>query len=114
MTRVYKILGEDEWKAATAKGFFEGTGIDLRDGYIHLSTGAQASETARLHFAGRDDLVLVELDTEALGPTLKWERSRGEQLFPHLHAPLATRLARGVRPLALNGAGWPDPGPLEP
>jgi uncharacterized protein (DUF952 family) len=113
MTRLYKIVSRAEWDQAADKGVFEGAGIDLRDGYIHLSTAAQAGETARLHFAGRDDLVLVELDADALGPTLKWEPSRGGQLFPHLYEPLHPQQARSVRPLSLNGSGWPDPGPLE-
>lgn len=114
MTRVYKIVSQAEWDAASAKGVFEGAEIDLRDGYIHLSTAAQAGETARLHFAGREGLLLVELEAEAFGDALKWEPSRGGQLFPHLYAPLPTDAARAVRPLPLNGSGWPDPGPLEP
>ncbi len=113
MTRVYKILSRHEWDEATATGIFSGSGADLRDGYIHLSTAEQAGETARLHFAGREDLVLVELEAEALGPKLKWEPSRGGQLFPHVYEPLRTEAALSARPLRLNASGWPDPGPLE-
>jgi len=114
MTRVYKIVSRTEWKAAVAEGVFQGAGIDHKDGYIHLSTAAQASDTARLHFAGRDDLVLIELETDGLGDALKWEPSRGGALFPHLYEPLRTDAALSVRSLSLNAAGWPDPGPLEP
>ena len=33
--------------------------------------------------------MLVAVDGEALGPALKWERSRGGDLFPHLYARAA-------------------------
>ena len=67
MTRVYKILARPLWEAAKRAGVFQGAAIDLKDGYIHLSTAAQAAETARLHFAGQRDLVLLALDAGSLG-----------------------------------------------
>ena len=59
MTTVYKIVAADLWQAAEDSGVFAGAGIDLNDGFIHLSTGAQARRTAQLYFAGQDNLVLV-------------------------------------------------------
>ena len=53
-----------------------------RDGFIHFSTAAQLAETAAKHFAGQTDLMLVAVDGDALGAALKWERSRGGDLFP--------------------------------
>ena len=114
MSHVYKILDRAEWIAAQDAGSFTGSPVDFADGYIHLSTSAQAGETARLHFAGRDGLVLLKLSVEALGDALRWEPSRGGQLFPHLYAPLDPGLVRSAEPLALNAQGWPDPGELEP
>jgi len=112
--RVYKIIEAAAWAQAVDRGVFLGAEIDLNDGYIHLSTAAQAADTARLHFAGREGLVLVGLDADALGPALKWEASRGGDLFPHLYGPLDPALAIEVRALTLNAAGWPDPRPLTP
>ena len=108
MTRVYKILKRAEWDAAVRAGRFEGAAIDLADGYIHLSAAAQAQETARLHFRGQTDLVLVALPAAALGAALRWEASRGGALFPHLYGPLDPALAVEVRPLALDGQGVPQ------
>jgi uncharacterized protein (DUF952 family) len=101
-SHVYKILPRSEWIAAQDGGRFDGSAIDLKDGYIHLSTAVQAEETARLHFAGREGLVLLKIQAADLG-----------QLFPHLYGPLDPRLVRSACPLELNAAGWPDPGPLE-
>lgn len=112
MTRVYKIVDASVWEAAIAAGTFLGAEVDLKDGYIHLSTAAQAAETARLHFAGREGLVLVAVEAQALGDALKWEPSRSGDLFPHLYGALDPGLAVETRALALNADGWPDPGAL--
>lgn len=107
MTRVYKLLGRAEWAAAEAKGLFEGSAVDLADGYIHFSTAAQAPETGRRYFSGLADLVIVGFEPEALGADLKWEASRGGDLFPHLYGPLPTALAVEVRAVALAADGAP-------
>jgi uncharacterized protein (DUF952 family) len=114
VTRIYKVVGQAEWADAEREGAFRGAEIDLRDGYIHLSDGEQVERTVALYFAERDDLVLVALEAEPLGAALKWEPSRGGAQFPHLYGPLDPARVTGVRPLALNAEGWPDPGPLAP
>jgi uncharacterized protein (DUF952 family) len=112
MSRLYKILDASVWAAAIRAGTFVGAEIDLKDGYIHLSTAGQAAETARLHFAGREGVLLVAVEAQALGEALKWEPSRGGDLFPHLYSALNPALAVETRALALNADGWPDPGVL--
>ena len=114
MSHVYKILSRDAWIAAQDAGLFTGSAIDRQDGFIHLSTAAQAAETARRHFAGQTGLVLLKLQAAELGATLRWEPSRGGQLFPHLYGPLDPRLVSTAQPLELNAQGWPDPGALDP
>jgi uncharacterized protein (DUF952 family) len=112
MALIYKILSRDLWAKALAEGIFHGAAIDLTDGYIHFSTGEQAEETARRHFAGQDNLVLVAFDASDFAATLKWEASRGGALFPHLYGSFNPAQAKWVKPLALsNGAhvfpeGW--------
>jgi uncharacterized protein (DUF952 family) len=110
--RVYKILAREAWEAARRAGRFEGAGVDLADGYIHLSTAAQAPQTARLHFTGQPDLVLLRLDAERLGAALKWEPSRGGQLFPHLYGALDCALVEAVSEAPLGADGVPQLGPL--
>lgn len=105
MSRIYKILPRDVWLPALAGGVFEGAGVDLADGYIHFSTAAQAAETARRYFQGQSDLVVLEVEAGDLGEALKWEPSRGGDLFPHLYGVLPCALVRTVRepPLGLDG-----------
>ena len=105
MPLIFKIVGAEQWRAAEAAGVFEGAPIDLADGYVHFSTAGQAPETAARWFAGQNDLMLVAVDAEALGPALRWEPSRGGALFPHLYAPLPMSAVRWTRalPLGLDG-----------
>lgn len=82
---VFKLLRASEWAEFSAEGRLAGSPLDLADGYVHLSTAAQAEETARRHFAGEAGLRLVALDEARLAPDLRWEPSRGGDLFPHLY-----------------------------
>lgn len=102
---IYKIATEKQWREAEAAGVFAGALVDEEDGFIHFSTADQVAETARRHFAGQDDLLLVAVDAGKLGDALKFEPSRGGALFPHLYAPLPMAAVRKVMPLPLEASG---------
>lgn len=102
---VYKILRAGEWAQAQAAGVFDGSPVDRADGFIHFSTAAQAVETARKHFSGERDLTLAAVDAAALGAALKWEPSRGGDLFPHLYAPLPLAAIVWTQPLPAGPDG---------
>ena len=53
MSRIYKILPRWEWDEALAARRFNGSLVDVQDGFIHFSTAEQAQDTARRHFAGQ-------------------------------------------------------------
>lgn len=100
---IYKIVAESEWRAAEARGRYEGSAVDRKDGFIHFSTAAQAPETAARHFAGAENLLLVAVDASLLD--LRWEVSRGGDLFPHLYGVLPLDAVKRVEPLALCADG---------
>jgi uncharacterized protein (DUF952 family) len=108
--RIYKILPRSDWAAAAAQGRYEGSPVDRQDGFIHFSTAAQAQETARRHFAGQADLVVLEVEAEELEQALKWEASRGGDLFPHLYGSLDVDLVRAVIDAPLGPDGVPQTG----
>ena len=93
---IYKIATRAQWIAAEASGVFEGAPVDIADGFIHFSTVAQVPETLAKHFAGQQDLLLVTVRADACGDALRWEVSRGGQLFPHLYAALPVTAALRV------------------
>ena len=112
MSRIYKILPRAEWTAAQAVGAFTGSAVDLADGYIHFSTRPQAAETARRHFAGQADLVVLEIEASDLGEALVWEPSRGGDLFPHLYGYLPVAAVLAVTQAPLGDDGVPKLGEL--
>jgi len=105
MTLIYKICPKHLWLEAERAGLFAGAPVDLDDGFIHLSTAAQVRETAAKHFAGWADLLLIAVNTEALGAALRYEPSRGGDLFPHLYEALPLSAVRWVKPLPLGRDG---------
>jgi uncharacterized protein (DUF952 family) len=111
LVRIYKILPREDWEAALEARRYDGSALDRQDGFIHFSTAQQAPETARRHFHGMDDLVVLEVEAEDLGPALRWEPSRGGDLFPHLYAHLDTFLVRGVSEAPLGADGAPQIAP---
>lgn len=108
---VFKICSHTSWREAEAAGRYAGAPVDVADGYIHLSTAAQVGETAAKHFAGQSDLVLIAVDADVLGAALKWETSRGGNLFPHLYGDLPVAAVSRVQPLPVGTDGrhvFPD------
>jgi uncharacterized protein (DUF952 family) len=102
MALIYKIHPASDWAEAEKAGSFAGAPVDLADGYIHFSTATQVRETAARHFAGREGLVLIAVEAEALGAALRWEPSRGGALFPHLYGPLRLADVAWSAPLPLK------------
>ena len=100
---IYKIFRDDEWAAFHTNGETLGAPVDLADGFIHFSTVSQAAETAAKHFSGADGLMLLAVDADRLGDALKWETSRGGNLFPHLYDKLKTADVVWAKPLPLTG-----------
>jgi uncharacterized protein (DUF952 family) len=104
-TTIYKICPAALWRDAQSAGLFAGAPVDRQDGFIHFSTALQVGATAAKHFAGALDLVLVAVDAALLDGALKWERSRGGDLFPHLYGTLPLGVVLWVKPLPLGRDG---------
>lgn len=83
---VFKILRADEWSVFTERGAFYGSADDLRDGFIHLSTGEQLEGTLAKHFADAKSVVVAAVRTAGL--PIKMEESRDNLRFPHLYGTL--------------------------
>ena len=85
---VYKVLSASELQQMQRDDVFHGSPADIADGYIHLSCASQVAATLDKHFSGVDGLVLAAVDLSRLGDTVRWEPSRGGQLFPHIYGLL--------------------------
>lgn len=104
-TTAYKVLSADEMAALERDGRFEGSAVDLADGYVHLSTADQLTETVDKHYSGRDDLHVVAVDLGAHGGQVRFEPSRGGDLFPHLYAPMLLETVVAYGPLHRDADG---------
>lgn len=100
----YKVLTAGQM-AELESGRFVGAPVDLADGYVHMSSAGQLTETVDKHFAGQSDLWVAAVDLEALGDALKWEESRGGALFPHLYGPLLLETVVAYSPLEREDDG---------
>ena len=103
--QVFKITTRAAWDEARASGALAASADDQRDGFIHLSASHQLAGTLAKHFKAQRDLVLIEIDAAALGEGLRWERSRGQELFPHLYASLPVSAVRAAILLELDANG---------
>jgi len=102
---IYKIFRAGEYDHFKSAGTTGGAPVDLADGYIHFSTAEQVTETLARHFSGEDALMLLAVEADLLGEDLKWEPSRGGQLFPHLYRALRGSDVIWVRPVTLGPDG---------
>ena len=103
MDYIYKICDQALWDAACRDGRFTGAEIDVEDGFIHFSTGAQLAETLALHFVGRENLLVLQTDPSGLDIT--WEPARSGDLFPHLYGDLPITAVVSVFPIDLGPDG---------
>jgi uncharacterized protein (DUF952 family) len=113
---VYHVCRAEDWEIAQVSGSYTGSEDDRRDGFVHFSTHSQARTSTAIHRAGQAGLVLLSVATRELGEALKWEPSRGGQLFPHLYGPLAVTAVVASTPLPLDDQDnhvFPQGFPLE-
>jgi uncharacterized protein (DUF952 family) len=112
--RIYKICPASAWREAERQGVYRGSADDARDGFIHFSASSQVAETAGKHFAGQTGLLLIAVDADALGAALRWERSRNDELFPHLYGELDLGAVTGIYDMCARSDGTHDIPELAP
>ena len=101
----FKVLTDAEMTTLEREGRFGGSDADRRDGYVHLSTAAQLTATVDKHYAGQTGLHVAEVDLEALGDAVRWERARGGEAFPHLYGDLTLDVVVAYSPLERGDDG---------
>lgn len=105
----YKVLTAGQWADWLAQGSFAGAPVDLADGYVHMSAAGHLTETVERHFSGQTGLCVAAIDLLALGDAVRWEPSRGGQLFPHAYCPLPLSAVIAHGPLQRDRAGMVRP-----
>ncbi|OON68600.1 DUF952 domain-containing protein [Hymenobacter sp. CRA2] len=88
---LYRVADQADWQQAQQTGFFASADLQA-EGFIHTSELYQGVETANRYYHGRRDVLLLELDEQALlaaGVEVKreWAASRGQH-FAHVFEPI--------------------------
>ncbi len=102
---IYKITSNELWNISLKTGTLALTKSDIADGFIHFSNFNQLKETLRLHFRGQKDLVLLAIALRDIINSIKWEKSRNNELFPHLYGELNIDLVRFAKPINVDNEG---------
>ena len=95
---IYKILTAEQLATVESGGLMQAP-VDIADGYVHFSTSKQVQETLAKWFKGQKGCVLVSIDVDDFGPDLKWEKSRGDDFFPHVYANIREHNISSIWPL---------------
>ncbi|HQT67891.1 MAG: glutathione S-transferase [Rhodospirillales bacterium 20-60-12] len=102
----YKIMTSADFRQMQQRGQYAGSDADIADGFIHLSTAGQISATLDKHYPDQSHLVILAINLSVCGAALRWEPSRGDDLFPHIYAALSIDAvaAHGTLCRAADGA----------
>ena len=104
-TVIFHICKKKDWEVARANGFYSGAAEGNKDNFIHFSESKEVFESLEKYFSGCSDLILLTVRTELLGSALKWERSRGGKIFPHLYSSLPLNAVVEVQNIDVNSKG---------
>lgn len=85
MASVYKVLTQQQFEEFKKRGSYPGTELDLRDGYIHLSSSTQVNGVLERYYQDVRPLYVLQFAEEHLGKGLVYETVRNDEKFPHLY-----------------------------
>jgi uncharacterized protein (DUF952 family) len=113
----YKILTKEEHALFAGESLPFVTGLDTKDGYVHLSTRHQVLGTLQRFFPDHNSVILLEIPypklrdgIETSGRQLKWEAISSGAVFPHVYPAgsgkglLKTDVGREI--VLKRGDGW--------
>jgi uncharacterized protein (DUF952 family) len=98
---IYKICDSKELISIKKKNIFYGTKKDKSDGYIHFSKKNQTKSTLKRYYSNKKNLFLLKVSTLKL-KKLVWEKSRGDEFFPHLYSYLVLKNIKKVYKIVLK------------
>ena len=88
---VYRVFRKKELEEFRKSKLFFGNELDINSGFIHLCTKQQIKETINKYFK-TEQTYIVKFKISDLEDSLRWEKSRNEEIFPHYYGVLKSRL----------------------
>jgi uncharacterized protein (DUF952 family) len=88
---ILHIIGRAEWARAQATGSHRADSL-ADAGFTHCSDPGTVHLPAQAIYAGRTDLMLLEIDPTRVGAPVRWEPAAPPQpiplWFPHVYGPI--------------------------
>ena len=105
MAHIYHLVPRADWEAVSGESEYSADSL-ASEGFIHCSKDhEQLFAVARRLYRDRTDMLVLELDTEALSSPIKEEPSRSGEIYPHIYGPINKMAVVKVLALATDGAG---------
>ncbi len=99
---IFHLTTPEAWADAERSGSYSGDTL-LTEGFIHCSHLHQLSVVARRYFAGKQNLVLLEINSTRLKSVLKFEGKT--EKFPHIYGELNVSAVHAAYPFAVKDTG---------
>ena len=100
--RIFHLAEVAHWDEAQRTGAYTQSTLGrslAEEGFIHASTAAQVPLVAAAYYRDAPDLVLLVIDTERVGPELRYEQVPGQpDPYPHIYGPLNLSAVLETRP----------------
>jgi len=86
-SHIYKLVTIEEWERAIEQGgSYQGSALDLKDGFMHLSSKEEVELSAKLYYSQLHEVLLLKVNNEKIAADTKWEFSQARNAhFPHLY-----------------------------
>lgn len=107
--RIFHVSKPGDWARQKAAGALTESTLDRtfdEVGYIHCSFRDQVEGVAARHYGAiEEDLVLLEIDPDALTHELKVEES-GHGAYPHVYGPIPVAAVVAEHPFTRVDGAW--------
>jgi uncharacterized protein (DUF952 family) len=98
MPIIYHITTDSTWNNAREIGVYTVPSLK-EEGFIHCSQQNQLADVKQRYFEGRNDLLLLSIDTDKLTSPFIFEWSPSVQdTFPHVYGPINLDAVAEVSP----------------
>lgn len=105
MSIIYHLAQKADWEAVPTGEEYRAPSLEP-EGFIHCSQDEpQLLAVANRLFPGRDDFLVLEVETNRLFSPVKREPSRSGEIYPHIYGPINPDAVVKVRTLAIDSQG---------
>ena len=87
MEIIFHIASPELWQQAQSTGSYQSETL-ASENFIHCSTVAQIVTVANRFFGGKEEVLLLCIDSEKVKSEIKYEESEPEQFFPHIYGEI--------------------------